>query len=141
MNHKNIYINLEDIIYSIYEGIQWYVSCKIRMINWQMYNKCILIEMYFLLLKVLLHDDKNYNKREISNFFGIIYLIINIHLSFVSNLDFWVQDLWLRFNIEFYSILLLGILRCTIQASSVTINNLDYHYFRCKSHIRYGTYT
>lgn len=48
-----------------------------------------LIEMYFLLLKVFLYDDKNYNKREILNFFGIIYLIINIYLSFVLNLDFW----------------------------------------------------
>lgn len=82
-----------------------------------------LIEMYFLLLKVLLHDDKNYNKREISNFFGIIYLIINIYLSFVSNLD-----LWFRFygsDLTSMSIKLLSIPRCTIQASLVNTNNLD----------------
>lgn len=132
MNHKNIYINLEDIIYSIYEGIQWYVSCKIRMINWQMYNKCILIEMYFLLLKVLLHDDKNYNKREISIFFYIIYL------SFVSNLD-----LWFRFygsDLTSMSIKLLSIPMCTIQASLANINNLDMgpapkRYYRSKQDI------
>lgn len=79
--------------------------------------------MYFLLLKVLLHDDKNYNKREISNFFGIIYLIINIYLSFVSNMD-----LWFRFygsDLTSMSIKLLSIPRCTIQASLANINNLD----------------
>lgn len=73
--------------------------------------------MYFLLLKVLLHDDKNYNKREISIFFYIIYL------SFVSNLD-----LWFRFygsDLTSMSIKLLSIPMCTIQVSLANINNLD----------------
>lgn len=97
-----------------------------------MYNKCILIEMYFLLLKVLLHDDKNYNKREISIFFYIIYL------SFVSNLD-----LWFRFygsDLTSMSIKLLSIPMCTIQASLANINNLDMgpapkRYYRSKQDI------
>lgn len=59
--------------------------------------------MYFLLLKVLLHDNKNYNKREITIFF-IIYLLIR----FVSNLDYLIWVLWLR-----------------IQASLVTSYNFD----------------
>lgn len=98
-----------------------------------------LIEMYFLLLKVLLHDDKNYNKREISIFFGIIYLIINIYLSFVS------KDLWFRFygsDLTSMSIKLLSIPRCTIQlqASLANINNLDIgptskRYYRSKQDI------
>lgn len=73
--------------------------------------------MYFLLLKVLLHDDKNYNKREISFFFSVIYL------SVVSNLD-----LWFRFygsDLTSMSVKLLSIPRCTIQASLANINNLD----------------
>lgn len=88
--------------------------------------------MYFLLLKVLLHDDKNYNKREISIFFSVIYL------SFVSNLD-----LWFRFygsDLTSMSIKLLSIPRCTIQASLANINNLDMgptpkRYYRSKQDI------
>lgn len=51
MNYENIYINLEDIIYFIYEGIQWYVSCKIRMINWYVYYKCIFDRNVFFIIK------------------------------------------------------------------------------------------
>lgn len=71
-----------------------------------------LIEMYFLLLKIFLYDDKNYNKREILNFFGIIYLIINIYLSFVLNLDFWFRFYGL--DLIFMFIKLLSIFRCII---------------------------
>lgn len=97
-----------------------------------MYNKCILIEMYFLLLKVLLHDDKNYNKREISIFFSVIYL------SSVSNLDLWFQ--FYGSDLTSMSVKLLSIPRCTIQASLANINNLDMgltpkRYYRSKQDI------
>lgn len=77
--------------------------------------------MYFLLLKVLLHDNKNYNKREITIFF-IIYLLIR----FVSNLDYLIWVLWLRFSIQEYQVIIVKLIpRCTIQASLVTSYNFD----------------
>lgn len=77
--------------------------------------------MYFLLLKVLLHDNKNYNKREITIFF-IIYLLIR----FVSNLDYLIWVLWLRFSIQEYQVIIVKLIpRCTIQASLVTSYHFD----------------